>query len=201
MREYRTPNPTGVLIVIFVNVLVFIATSLAPDIVHHLKLVPADFTHEPWRIVTSLFVHDGLFHILGNMVALYFFGTYLTMLVGETKFFATYLLGGLLGGAFYILESLYAPWSSSLDPHIGAIGASGAVFAVGAALTVLRPNLKVLLFFIIPMPLWVAVIGGFLLLSFIPGVAWEAHFGGLVLGLTAGFLFARKKKERDRYLL
>ncbi len=162
---------------------------------------PADFTHEPWRIVTSLFVHDGLFHILGNMVALYFFGTYLTMLVGETKFFATYLLGGLLGGAFYILESLYAPWSSSLDPHIGAIGASGAVFAIGGALTVLRPNLKVLLFFIIPMPLWVAVIGGFLLLSLIPGVAWEAHFGGLVLGLIAGFLFSRRKRERDRYLL
>jgi membrane associated rhomboid family serine protease len=201
MREYRTPNPTGVLVVIVVNVLVFIATSLAPDIVDHLKLVPADFTHEPWTIVTSMFVHADLWHILGNMVTLYFFGTYLAMLVGEKKFLATYILGGLLGNVFYILYALYAPWG---NPNIGVIGASGAVFAIGGALAVLRPNLKVLLFFIIPMPLWVAVIGGFLLLTLISAglnIAWEAHLGGLVLGLIAGYLLRNNRRERDRYLL
>ena len=201
MREYRTPNPTGVLIVIFVNVLVFIATSLKSDLIYDLHLVPATFTSEPWTIVTSLFVHADLYHILGNMVTLYFFGTYLTMLVGETKFLATYLLGGLLGNVFYILYALYAPWG---DSYIGVVGASGAVFAIGGALAVLRPNLKVLVFFIIPMPLWAAVIGGFLLLTLISAglnIAWEAHLGGLVLGLIAGFLFRNNKRERDRYLL
>jgi rhomboid family protein len=207
MREHRTPNPTGVLIIIFVNVLVFIATSLKSDLINDLRLVPATFTSEPWTIVTSLFVHADLFHILGNMVTLYFFGTYLTMLVGETKFLIMYFLGGLLGGAFYIVVALYAPWSNTLDAHVGAIGASGAVFAIGGALAILRPNLKVMLFFIIPMPLWVAVIGGFLLLSFIPGVAWQAHLGGLVLGLIAGYLFRRRegsrfrRREDNRYLL
>lgn len=201
MREYRTPNPTGVLIVIFVNVLVFIATSLKDDLINHLRLLPSDFTSEPWTMVTSLFVHADLFHILGNMVTLYFFGTYLTMLVGERKFLAIYFLGGLLGNVFYILYALYAPWG---NPYIGVIGASGAVFAIGGALAVLRPNLKVLLFFIIPMPLWVAVIGGFLLLTLISAglnIAWEAHLGGLVLGLVAGFLFRNNRRERDRYLL
>ncbi len=201
MREYRTPNPTGVLIVIFANVLVFIATSLKSQLIYNLDLVPATFTSEPWTIVTNLFVHADLFHILGNMVTLYFFGTHLTMLVGEKKFLATYFLGGLLGNVFYILYALYGPWG---NPHIGAIGASGAVFAIGGALAVLRPNLKVLLFFIIPMPLWVAVIGGFVLLTLISAglnIAWEAHLGGLVLGLIAGFLFSRRKRERDRYLL
>jgi membrane associated rhomboid family serine protease len=60
------------------------------------------------------------------------------------------------------------------------------------------------MFFIIPMPLWVAVIGGFVLLTLISAglnIAWEAHLGGLVLGLIAGFLFTRKKRGRDRYLL
>jgi membrane associated rhomboid family serine protease len=201
MREYRTPNPTGVLVVMFVNVLVFIATSLKSDLIYDLHLVPATFTSEPWTIVTSLFVHADLFHILGNMVTLYFFGTYLTTLVGETKFLATYFLGGLLGNVFYVLYALYAPWG---DSYIGVVGASGAVFAIGGALAVLRPNLKVLVFFIIPMPLWAAVIGGFLLLTLISAglnIAWEAHLGGLVLGLIAGFLFRNNKRERDRYLL
>ena len=210
MREYRTPNPTGVLIIILVNILVFIVTSLDRSIIYHLDLVPATVTNEPWRIVTNLFVHDDMLHILSNMVTLYFFGTYLTMLVGETKFLITYFLGGLLGGAFYILESLYAPWSGSLDPYVGAIGASGAVFAIGGALAVLRPNLKVLMFFIIPMPLWVAIIGGFVLLtliSFSLNIAWEAHLGGLVLGLIAGYLFRKwegnrfRRREDNRYLL
>jgi membrane associated rhomboid family serine protease len=186
MREYRTPNPTGVLVIIFINVLVFIATSLKSQLVYDLDLV--------------LFVHADFFHILSNMVTLYFFGTYLTTLVGETKFFATYFLGGLLGNAFYMIYALYAPWG---DPYTGAIGASGAVFAIGGALAILRPNLKVLMFFIIPMPLWVAVIGGFLLLTLISAglsIAWEAHLGGLVLGLIAGYLF-KKRGEHDRYLL
>jgi membrane associated rhomboid family serine protease len=203
MREYRTPNPTGVLIVIFVNVLVFIATSLKSDLIYDLHLVPATFTSEPWTIVTSMFVHADLWHILGNMVTLYFFGTYLTTLVGETKFLAIYLLGGLVGGVLYMLVALYAPWG---NPDTSVIGASGAVFAIGGALAVLQPNLKVLLFFIIPMPLWVAVIGGFVLLTLITvsaglNIAWEAHLGGLVVGLMAGLLLSRKKRERDRYLL
>ena len=208
MREYRTPNPTGVLVIIFVNVLVFIITQLQPDLVlnrshpdaFHLGLHPDTFTGQPWTVVTSLFVHSDFFHILSNMVTLYFFGTYLTTLVGESKFFITYFLGGLLGSVFYLLWALYAPWG---DPYTVAIGASGAVFAVGGALAVLRPNIKVLLFFIIPMPLWVAVIGGFVLLTLISAginIAWEAHLGGLVLGLIAGFLF-RNRRERDRYLL
>ncbi len=199
MREYRTPNPTAVLVIIFINVLVFIATSLDRSIISYLALVPKDFTSEPWTLVTNLFVHNDFWHILGNMVTLYFFGTYLTMLVGETRFLITYFLGGLLGNAFFMLYALYAPWG---NPYAGAIGASGAVFAVGGALAVLRPNVKVLMFFIIPMPLWVAIIGGFLFLTLVSvglNIAWEAHLGGLVLGLIAGYMF--KRKEGDRYLL
>lgn len=198
MTQYRTPNPIAVLIIILVNVLVFIATSLDRSILNQLALVPATFTDEPWVMLTSLFAHDGFFHILSNMITLYFFGMYLTMMIGETKFLVTYFLGGLVGNAFYMLYALYAPWVDPYNQYIGAIGASGAVFAIGGALAILRPNLKVLLFFIVPIPLWVAVIGGFLLLSFAPGVAWEAHLGGLVVGLIAGYFF--KRRERNLYL-
>jgi len=120
------------------------------------------------------------------MLTLYFFGSYLIRLVGERNFLLVYFLGGLLGNTLFLLMSY---------PFSTAIGASGAVFAVGGAMTVLRPKLTVFIFPIpVPIPLWVAVIGGFLILSFFPGVAWQAHLGGLVLGLVVGYLFRRRPR-------
>jgi membrane associated rhomboid family serine protease len=205
MREHRNPNPTGVLILILVNVVVFILTQLEPHYVidpshiqsWHLAMLPETLASQPWTIVTNLFVHGSLWHILGNMVTLYFFGTYLTALVGERKFLITYFLGGLLGNAFYLLYV----YTLSGDTYAYAIGASGAVFAVGGALMVLSPNVKTLVYFVIPVPLWVFVLGSFVLTAFISGVAWQAHLGGLVLGLIAGLLFRRPTRPRDRYLL
>lgn len=86
------------------------------------------------------------------------------------------------------------------SPLVPAIGASGAVFAVGGALAVLRPKVPVFVFPIpAPIPLIGAVIGGFVILSFIAGIAWQAHFGGLVVGLVAGFIFRRR--ERTPYVI
>jgi membrane associated rhomboid family serine protease len=59
----------------------------------------------------------------------------------------------------------------------------------------LAPKTKVIVLPIpIPMPLWIAIIGGFLLISFFPGVAWQAHLGGLLTGIIAGY-FLRKQKR------
>jgi membrane associated rhomboid family serine protease len=121
------------------------------------------------------------------MITLFFFGRYLSMMVGEARFLIVYFLGGLVGNFFFIL----------LGPsNTLVIGASGAVFAVGGAFTMLAPKMKVFVFPIpVPLPLWVAVIGGFIILSFLPFVAWEAHLGGLLVGLAAGFFF--KKRQRN----
>lgn len=95
-----------------------------------------------------------------------------------------YFGGGIIGSIFYILLSFGG---------VPAIGASGAIFALGGALVVLRPQTRVVAFPIpVPMPLWVAVIAGFILVSIIPGIAWQAHLGGLISGLIAGF-FLRKR--------
>jgi len=61
-------------------------------------------------------------------------------------------------------------------------------------LVVLTPKLRVYLMGLIPIPLWVAVIGGFLII--LPGVAWQAHFGGLLAGLVAGIIFRRQQRNR-----
>ncbi|MBM4445080.1 MAG: rhomboid family intramembrane serine protease [Chloroflexi bacterium] len=194
MRDERGFNINAVWFLIGINLILYIATSSNEDLFWRLGLQPGFFSEEPWTIVTSMFVHDpfpSIFHILGNMVTLYFFGTYLCALVGDGRFLITYFLGGLLGNALCILYALYAPWTNAIiDPYVTYIGASGAVFSVGGALAVLRPNTKVIVFPIpAPLPLWIAVLGGFLIISLFPSVAWQAHLGGLVLGLVAGFVF------------
>jgi membrane associated rhomboid family serine protease len=94
------------------------------------------------------------------------------------RFWLVYLIGGIVGNLFFLI----------LGPSNAiAIGASGAVFAIGGALTVLRPNLRVYIIPIpVPIPLWVAIIGSFAILSFIPNVAWQAHLGGFIVGAIAG---------------
>lgn len=186
-RNYRgfSLGPIGFLIV--ANLIFFIATFINGDLIFLFGLQPASFLERPWTIVTNLFVHAGIGHIFTNMFTLYFFGSYLIRLIGERNFFIIYFTGGILGNIFYML----------MGPSFSiAVGASGAVFAVGGALTVLRPKLTVFIFPIpVPIPLWVAVIGGFLIMSFLPFIAWQAHLGGLVFGLVAGYFF----QKRGRY--
>ncbi|MBU2535996.1 MAG: rhomboid family intramembrane serine protease [Chloroflexota bacterium] len=153
--------------------------------------MPAQFWTQPWTILTSIFLHTRFWHIFGNMITLYFFGTYFNRLVGERRFLIVYFVGGIIANIFLLLLSGLAPYSV-------ALGASGAVFALAGALVMMQPRLPVIIFPIpIPMPLFVAVLGGFVILSFLPSVAWQAHLGGLVVGLIAGFIIRR----RERYLL
>ena len=173
---------------IAINVILSIVGAADPRLFLSFGLVPMDVMVRPWTVFTSLFLHASFGHILGNMITLYFFGKNLQLLIGSKGFLIVYFIGGLLGSLMYVL--LASPLSI-------AIGASGAVFAVGGALTVMRPKLRVIIFPVpIPVPLWVAVIGGFVILSFLPNVAWQAHLGGIAFGLAAGYFY--KKRERSR---
>jgi len=189
MRRYSTFNLNALWFLIIVNFLIFIVTLVKPDAIFLLGLTPAYFLHQPWTIITNLFVHGGLWHIIFNMISLYFLGSFLVRIVGEKNFLKIYFAGGLLGNIFYIF------WGSQYLP---AIGASGAIFALGGTLAMIAPRVPVFVFLIpVPVPLWAAILI-FLLISFLPGIAWQAHLGGLVLGLIAGYFL--KKKRRSYYL-
>jgi uncharacterized protein len=140
-----------------------------------------------------MFVHADFWHILFNMIALYFFGIFLLQLVGTARFLIVYLVGGIVGNLLFLLFANYGIGASRFDY---VVGASGAIYALGGALAVIMPTLRVYVFGIIPMPLWVAIIIGFLII--IPSVAWQAHLGGLVIGLIAGYYFRRKYIGRMR---
>lgn len=184
--RYRGFSTTAVWVLIGINLVLFIATSINRDLIWLLGLQPAGLLDRPWTLVTNLFVHANIWHILANMVTLFFFGSFFCRLVGVRNFLITYFAGGLLGNILFILLA---------SSYSVAIGASGAIYALAGALVVMMPKLRVLLYFIIPMPLWVVVLVFFVLWSFIPGVAWQGHLGGLVFGLAMGFFL----RMRGRY--
>ena len=156
---------------------------MADRFTYYLGLIPYYFTSRPWTIFTGMFIHSGFWHLFGNMITLYFFGSFLARLVGNGKFLLVYFVGGLVGNAFYL-------WLG--EPLSIAVGASGAVYAIAGALVVMMPKLPVRLYFVIPVPLWVVVFIFFVIWSFVPGVAWQAHVGGLATGLILGFFFRRR---------
>lgn len=187
---YRGNGLTPVLVIIILCFIVYIATSLKANLVLLLGLQPVTFLQEPWTIVTNLFVHGSIWHLVFNMLTLYFFGRFLNGLVGSRSFLAIYFLGGIVGNIFFIM---LASLRFLTSPYSIVIGASGAIFALGGTLAVLVPRLRVFIIPIpVPMPLWVAVIGGFFLMSFFPGVAWQGHLGGLVTGLVAGLILRNR---------
>jgi membrane associated rhomboid family serine protease len=181
---YQRETSNHIWAIVIVNLLVLIATFIKPDLIYILGVSRATFFQQPWTIVTSLFTHAGLWHVLANMLTLYFFGSFITRLLGMKNFLIVYFCGGLLGNLLFLL----------IAPRFAVgVGASGAVFALGGVLTVLTPKLKVIVFPIpVPIPLWIAIIGGFIILSIIPRIAWQAHLGGLVFGLLAGLLYRKR---------
>ena len=177
---------------LFIYVLIFILGIISLSLKQTLTLalalpMPQYLGGQPWAIITSMFLHTRFWHIFANMFTLYFFGSAFNSLVGDKRFMLVYFVGGIVGNVFMLLLAGIAPYSF-------ALGASGAVFALAGGLVVLRPRMSVMIFPIpLPIPLWVAVIGGFLLLSFMPSVAWQAHLGGLIVGLIAGYIFRRRR--------
>jgi membrane associated rhomboid family serine protease len=198
MRTYRSVSLNALWFLIALNVLIFVIEvviggypiikpngEVTNEVVLFLGLRPALLSQQPWTIISSMFVHGSFGHILFNMISLYFLGSFFIRAAGEKSFLAVFFLGGLAGNILFALLA---------NPFSTGIGASGAIFALGGALAIMVPRVPVFIFFIpVPVPLWVAIII-FFFLSFLPGIAWQAHVGGLLLGLVAGFIFKRRRR-------
>ena len=151
-------------------------------------------------IFTSMFLHGGLFHLLGNMLFLWIYGNNVEDSMGHIKFLIFYLICGL---AASLLQAIV-----SFESSTPMIGASGAVSGVLSAYFLLFPKarvltLVVLLIFITFIRIPAGLLIGFWFLSQIinayfndpnsPGVAWYAHIGGFLMGLLLIPFFKKKK--------
>ena len=147
---------------------------------------------EPWRFLTAAFLHargGGLpLHILFNMYALWLVGPHLELAFGRFRYLALLLLSAI--GGTVMVTLLAAPMSQ--DWFTGVLGASGAVFGLfGAMLLVLR-RLRLNATSIM------AVLGINLVLGFVvSGISWQAHLGGLLVGLVLGGAYARAPKKHQ----
>lgn len=161
-------------------------------------VIEGDFATQPWTILTSVLAHDlGSFnHILFNGLTLLFFGSTTERLIGTRRFTMLFLAAGVLSGiAQVILTQLI------FDVDSGGLGASGAIMGVMGTLVILAPRLTVLVFFVIPAPLWALAI--FYVLADLVGVITPgsnvghfAHLAGLATGLAYGYYLREKKGLR-----
>ena len=145
-----------------------------------------------WTWVTSVFSHapGQLFHIIGNSIVILFFGPLVERAVGSRRFVGFFLGAGILAGLGHVLFAI-----ATGAPPTGVLGASGAGFAILGVLTVWRPNMQVLLFFVIPMKIkyltWgIALISAVLVIQTgtggVGGIAHLAHLIGFAIGLAFG---------------
>ncbi len=118
--------------------------------------LPADpelLLKKPWTLFTYMFLHYDFFHILFNLLWLYWFGKIFTEYLNQKKLYSVYLLGGLSGGAVYILAyNLFPAFSGAVEQSV-ALGASAAVLAVVMATAFYVPNYTIRLMFLGPVKL------------------------------------------------
>ena len=149
---FRKPLPRayfyGTLAVIAANLLVFLLTETNRELLGLLAMNPVAVVGEGawWQVLTYMYVHGDVSHILFNMLGLFFFGTAVEEEVGSWEFLVFYHVTGVLAG----LASLGIYWVTG-QFGVFLLGASGAVFAVTLAFAAFRPHARVLVFFVIPL--------------------------------------------------
>ena len=167
---------------------------------------PSGFPHPVATVFSSMFLHAGFLHVIGNMLYLWIFGTNVEDALGHGRFLAFYLLAGFLAA---LAQTAFHP-----DSPVSMIGASGAVAGVLGAYLLLFPyatisTLLILGFFIrlVHVPA-VIVLGFWFVVQFMNGliersvgdiaggVAWFAHIGGFLAGMALLFLMRRRRWAR-----
>ncbi len=196
-RQPRIPQTKWTLRFIGISVIFFILQNiLGPEIWQYFAFFPALAIKWPWTLITSVFLHADFNHLLFNMFALFFFGSYLERLLGSNRFLIIFISAGIVGNIGYLVTA-----SNNMIP---AIGASGAAYGLMGTLSVLAPFMSVYIWGLLPVPIviltavyaFIDVIG----LSAPSGIAHGAHLAGLIVGIAFG-LYLRPyfgyKRQRD----
>ena len=169
-------------------VIMFLMQLALPGFTDSLLLNNQSF-YEPWRFVTSIFLHGSVSHIIFNLFALVLFGFILESIIGSKKFLIVYFVSG-------IIANLVA-----VNFYNSSLGASGAIYGILGCLTILRPKMVVWVYSL-PMPMFLAAVvwvGAGVFGIFNPSTTGDiAHLSGIVVGFVFGVLYLSKFKEQKQ---
>jgi membrane associated rhomboid family serine protease len=175
-------------IILLACVVVFLLSLIVPYWVYtYLALNTQQVLQMPWTLITYMFVHANFSHLFWNMLILFFFGVELERRLGGQRFLAIYVLSGIVAA---LAQMAFAGGIM--------VGASGALYGVLGCLAIIAPELRVLLFFVLPISIRAMVVLyaaiDFLSLSAADSIAHMAHIGGLLVGLAYGYMLVRRPK-------
>ena len=205
---YRRNPATMTLLIIAVNVLCFLYEMAHPlylrdRFIQQYALIP-DQLH-PITFITSMFLHGGWLHLIGNMWFLWVFGSHIEDALGAAKFLVFYFISGI--------ASAIVQFGVNLGSPIPTIGASGAIAGVMGAFLILYPRVRVVtLVFIVIFVTTVELPAAFMLIywfglqllsglgsmsnvSQAQGIAWFAHVGGFVAGAVLARIFGQTRSR------
>ncbi len=202
----RTPSAKATWTIIGMNLIIGLITiilqysspNLFREIIIRFSAVPIYTINgwEPYRLITSMFLHGGFIHLLLNMFALFIFGPDVERVLGRIRYLILYFVSGIIADyahAYFILE-FYPVRELLLTPSIGA---SGAIFGVMAAFAVFFPLRRLFIFIGFPIvaPAIVAVFimallqFAYALFNPFSQVAYAAHLGGFIAGLILALIY------------
>lgn len=165
---------------ILINVFCFLLFSYFPELVGTFALQPLGVKFHFYQLVTYMFIHGGILHLLFNMLTLFFFGNEVEDRLGINKFIVFYAVAGLGSGIFHLI------FYQLLGTPAPAIGASGAIWGVLMAYLIFWPTRKIRLFFIAPVSAWILISFVLLLeilsIGKLSGTSHLGHVGGAFFG-------------------
>lgn len=201
----------GINVIVFVAIWPFLVFGSQQKVLEFIAINPQlFFGGYVWTLITSIFMHGGFGHLFVNMISMFFIGNFVERLIGRKRFLWFYMISGIVAGLAFVSLAYFGQdfsWGTRVFGGINtfAVGASGALFGLGGLLAVLIPRMKVLVMFIIPAPMWLAMavlMFGLWIVSAASGlpVGNTAHLGGLVVGLVYGFYLRGKYPRKIRML-
>ena len=182
LRRARTNGAIVTYSLVALTLVVFVLQKLTGGwVTYELLYAPLLTEREPWRMLTAVFVHSdtSFLHILFNMYSLFIFGRILEPMLGWARFLALYLLSGFGGSVAVLL----------ISPLTNVVGASGAIFGLLGAFFVIQRGLggnNTQLMVLLAVNLGIGFV--------VPGIAWQAHIGGLIVGAVIAFIYLRTRR-------
>ena len=184
---FRQKKPIVTYVLIVINILIFIVSMFANDFLYNLAVNRYLITEGQWyRLITGIFLHANIFHLVFNMYALYIIGMQIESFLGKGKYLAVYLLSGLAGSVLSIFMS------SGFS-----VGASGAIFGLMGSLLYFGYHYRVYLDSVIKSQIIPLIIINLLIGFFASGIDIWAHIGGLIGGVLATMAVGVKYKSTN----